>query len=386
METDNWLISHADRGNPDTRVDQSLGNGPAWSAGNLVEPLIHGAAYFAALVEAVCAMRAGDLLMFSDWRGDPDQLLDDDGTEIAALFSEAAERGVLVRGLVWRSHMDRFRFSAKENRSLSEALDAVHGCCLLDMRVRPFGSHHQKFVVLRHPGRPELDVAFVGGIDLCHGRRDDAGHGGDAQRAPIAAEFGERPPWHDAHVAVRGPAVEQVETVFRERWEDPTPLTRNPLHRLKSYTSGDETKAVPLPAQLPAPPPCGPHAVALLRTYPRRLSGYPFAARGERSIAAGYSKALSQARELIYLEDQYLWSRQVAEPFAQALRDNPELRLIAVVPLVAGRGGPGGAGPPCWSAATRLWTFSMRPVVIGWPCTGSRTTPAPRFTSTRRSP
>jgi phosphatidylserine/phosphatidylglycerophosphate/cardiolipin synthase-like enzyme len=259
--------------------------------------------------------------------------MDDAGTEIAALFSEAAGRRVLVRGLVWRSHMDRFRFSAKENRSLSEALDAVHGCCLLDMRVRPFGSHHQKFVVLRHPGRPELDVAFVGGIDLCHGRRDDAGHGGDAQAAPIAAAYGKRPPWHDAHVAIRGPAVEQVETVFRERWEDPAPLSRNPLHRLKSYTSGDDTKAVPLPAQLPAPPPCGPHAVELLRTYPRRLSGYPFAVRGERSIAAGYSKALSHARELIYLEDQYLWSRQVAEPFARALRDNPELRLIAVVPL-----------------------------------------------------
>ena len=56
------------------------------------------------------------------------------------------------------------------------------------MRVRPGGSHHQKFVVLRHPGRPELDVAFVGGIDLCHSRHDTAAHHGDPQPEPIAVD------------------------------------------------------------------------------------------------------------------------------------------------------------------------------------------------------
>ena len=57
---------------------------------------------------------------------------------------------------------------------------------LLDQRVRPMGSHHQKFVVVRHPDRPERDVAFVGGIDLGHGRRDDADHLGDPQTQPFA--------------------------------------------------------------------------------------------------------------------------------------------------------------------------------------------------------
>ena len=53
-------------------------------------------------------------------------------------------------------------------------IDAAGGQCLLDMRVRPGGSHHMKLVVLRHAGLPDRDVAFLGGIDLCHGRRDDA--------------------------------------------------------------------------------------------------------------------------------------------------------------------------------------------------------------------
>ena len=70
----------------------------------------------------------------------------------------------------------------------------------------------------------------------------------------------------------------------------------------------------------------------LLHTYPRRAGGYPFAPQRERSVARAYTKALSRARHLVYLEDQYLWSSEVAETFATALREQPDLRVIAVVP------------------------------------------------------
>jgi phosphatidylserine/phosphatidylglycerophosphate/cardiolipin synthase-like enzyme len=72
--------------------------------------------------------------------------------------------------------------------------------------------------------------------------------------------------------------------------------------------------------------------VQLLRTYPHRVGGYPFAPGGERSIAHGYMKALGRARQLIYVEDQYLWSRDVAGLIADALRRSPDLHLIAVLP------------------------------------------------------
>ena len=39
-----------------------------------------------------------------------------------------------------------------------------------------------------------------------------------------------------------------------------------------------------------------------------------------------------RARRLIYVEDQYLWSKRVAQLFAQALRENPDLHLVAVIP------------------------------------------------------
>jgi phosphatidylserine/phosphatidylglycerophosphate/cardiolipin synthase-like enzyme len=328
---DGWFLAADERGNPATRLDSRHRDGIAWTVGNRVRPLLHGAAYFAELLAGIRAMRAGDLLLFTDWRGDPDQRLDGPGTEVAQVLADAARRGVIVRGLVWRSHLDRFRFSLQEHRDLGEAIVAAGGECLLDMRVRTRGSHHQKLVVLRHAGRPEQDVAYVGGIDLCHGRRDDHTHGGDEQPCLLGASYGPRPPWHDVQLAIRGPAVADIETVFRERWEDPAPLTRSPLRRWRDRVLRPIEPA-PCPAQLPDPQPCGSDAVQVLRTYPYRRRGYTFAPSGERSIARAYRKALDRAEHLVYLEDQYLWCPLVVGYFAEALATRPGLRLIAVVP------------------------------------------------------
>jgi phosphatidylserine/phosphatidylglycerophosphate/cardiolipin synthase-like enzyme len=158
----------------------------------------------------------------------------------------------------------------------------------------------------------------------------------------MAEVYGQRPPWHDVQAEIRGPAVGDVETVFRERWNDPTELSRHPGRRLRDMLDRRKSKPGRLPRRMPDPPPDPEPAaeddaqsqhVQILRTYPRRRGApYPFAPRGERSIARGYLKALKRARHLIYVEDQYLWSAEVVHPFAQALRDNPTLHMIAVVP------------------------------------------------------
>ncbi|MFD9102828.1 phospholipase D family protein [Streptomyces virginiae] len=328
-----WLLVRGERGNPATRLDDRRADGAAWSWGNRARPLVHGASYFAELLAAVDAMREGDLLLFTDWRGDPDERLDGPGTEIGAVLCRAAERGVMVKGLLWRSHLDSLHFSEEENLRFGEEIARAGGECLLDMRVRPGGSHHQKLVVLRHRDHPERDVAYVGGIDLCHNRNDDAEHRGDRQSLPLAAPYGPHPPWHDVQLALRGPVVGDVEAVFRERWEDPAPLSRSPLTRLRERMHREDVHADRLPPQTADPAPCGTHTVQLLRTYPNRLLlGYPFAPDGERSIARGYLKSLRRARALIYLEDQYLWSPRVVAGFAEALRRSPGLRMIGVVP------------------------------------------------------
>ncbi len=71
---------------------------------------------------------------------------------------------------------------------------------------------------------------------------------------------------------------------------------------------------------------------AILRTYPAKRPPYPFAPTGERSIARAYTHAFARARRLVYIEDQYFWSDVVADALAGALRREPELQVIAVVP------------------------------------------------------
>ncbi len=321
-----WFLTTEERGNPATNL-------PAWCVGNRAQPLIHGATYFDQLATEVEALGDGDYVFFTDWRGDPDEKLRDQGPTVAELFCKAAERGVVVKGLMWRSHLDKFAYSEEENQHLGDAIERAGGEVLLDQRVRFGGSHHQKLVVIRHPGAPERDVAFAGGIDLCHSRRDDESHRGDPQAVQMAEAYGARPPWHDVQLRVQGPVVGALDTTFRERWNDPASLDMlSPIAWIADKLKGADLKADALPQQPPDPPACGPHTIQVLRTYPDAHFAYSFAPQGERSIAHGYMKAVPRASRLIYLEDQYLWSKQVAELFASALTENPELHLVAVVP------------------------------------------------------
>src|SRR6185312_1452104 len=111
-----WFLTTAQRGNPASTL-------AAWCAGNRVEPLLHGATYFDRLVTEVEALRRGDYVFFTDWRGDPDELMRPGGPRVRDLFSAAAERGVVVKGLVWRSHLDKFQFSKQENEHLGEGIE-----------------------------------------------------------------------------------------------------------------------------------------------------------------------------------------------------------------------------------------------------------------------
>lgn len=303
----------------------------AWTSGNLVVPHVHGANYYARLLEVIGATEAGDRIFLTDWRGDADELMAEDGPTVGDLLADASHRGVEVRALLWRSHPGKL--NAEENDHLGAVINESGGEALLDERVRRGGSHHQKLLVVRRKGRPEEDVAFVGGIDLCHGRRDDADHAGDPQAPPLDERYGPTPPWHDAMAEIRGPAVAHVLDTFTERWDDPTPLDhRNPyravLHRMIRMPRHPEQ----LPERWDPPPEVGPHQVQILRTYPRKRPAYPFAPEGERTTARGYSRAFTRARRLIYIEDQYFWSDVVAAALAEALRREPELQVIAVVP------------------------------------------------------
>ena len=323
-----WFLAEGDRANPWTDLR-------AFTTGNLVVPLVDGRTYFARLCAELEATTAGDQVYFLDFRGDFAERLAGPGSEVGEVLGRAARRGVQVFGLLWRSQPKILKQSEAANAEFVRRIDEDGGQVLLDARTRRAGSHHQKLVVVRHPGSPDRDVAFVGGIDLGYSRSDDSQHDGDPQTMEFAAAYGPRPPWHDIQAEVHGPAVHDLEHTFRERWYGSSVLDLpSPVRQLY-----DRAYHIGAMSGRPLPPPIaddeerrGSHAIQVLRTYPARLRRYPFAPHGERSIAHAYRKAFARARALVYLEDQYFWSRPVSEMVASALRDNKNLRVIVVVP------------------------------------------------------
>lgn len=336
-----WFLTQAERGNPWSGLDDLGSGNVAWSGGNLARPLVDGAEYFPRLVAELADVRAGDQVYFSAWVVDQDKQIDGSGTSMREQFARVLREGASVRALLWWPYLNLDRNLVSANREFALSLREMGGGVVLDQRVRPVGCHHQKFLVIRRPRRPESDIALLGGIDPCPSRLDRHRHRGDSdvQLSIDSKRYGERPAWHDAHLQLRGPAVAAVEHCFRERWQDAATRLCGPLPRFRRRLGLGEPEAEELPVQLPPPPRSGPHAVQLLRTYPTKRPPYLFARRGERSVARGYAKALERARRFVYVEDQFLWSPMVAEAFAAALRREPELRLVAVVPAHPEKGG-----------------------------------------------
>lgn len=331
-----WFLSADERRNRASDIR-------TWTEGNHVTVLVHGSEYFPLLYRKLCETQPGDCIYFADFRGDTEERLDGEGTEIGAVLSDLASRKVLVFGLIWRSQPGWLDQSEGKNAELARTISEEGGQVLLDPRTRRGGSHHQKFVVIRHPNRPDEDIAFVGGIDLGLSRHDGPDHAGDPQAMEFPETYGDRPPWHDVQCSITGPAVDDVERTFRERWYGSSVLDlSSPIRSLmdRVYMAGKLTGRELPPASEDASP-AGTHTVQILRTYPARLRRYPFAPLGERTIDYAYRKVLKRARRLIYLEDQYLWAPFVADLLADALRDHPELHLIAVVPRYPDKQGAG---------------------------------------------
>jgi phosphatidylserine/phosphatidylglycerophosphate/cardiolipin synthase-like enzyme len=305
----------------------------------------------------------------------------------AATFSFTAAIG---------AHVEDHRYAAAlveaENRRLMDTVFSVPagsdplGVVALDMRTAEgssTGSLHQKMMLVR---TPTIDVAFAGGVDLAYTRRDAPLAYGDWQSGnnmppagpnwphpvdplryatvatatpvpstpqgsdlPIADRdgrplFGPRQSWHDQHLRLTGPIVATLEHQFGERWRDTAnyySIQDSDTHvraqqvifsAAEALVAGNPVTTRPLPLVAPAAQ-TGNSTVQMWRTIPWRDSrtGPPFT-RAEFTVLAGISHAVNQARQLIWIFDQYFWSRSLATQLHRQLRANPGLRLIIVLP------------------------------------------------------
>ncbi len=93
----------------------------------------------------------------------------------------------------------------------------------LDDRHPLLGSHHQKVVVV------DDTVAFVGGIDLTHGRWDTGEHRRDEPNR-LDAQGNQSRPNHDVQAIVDGAAARALGELCRDRWERATRQRTPPVN------------------------------------------------------------------------------------------------------------------------------------------------------------
>ena len=345
LDPKDWFL--ADRGNPDTQVS-------LFTTGNQVKCLVDGQEYMQGLNDLLNSAGAGDYFYYVGLELNLDIRLvhGDSQSAIGKVLKRARQRKVDIRVML----------SGNVGHANTPTYKTLRGApypieCILDCRFRfaTIGTAHQKFALLltdkaEGPAAERLAAkelhAWCGGIDVTIDRWDDEHHTRQPKRQYKDFPAG----WHDVHTFIRGPACRDLHIAFRERWNNP------------ERPQWDETNYTPISTAIPASavPVAGKHFVQVLRTFPcgylstRRVVAagalsavgatlfglielarsnvtYPFATKGEFSAGKACLKAIHQAQDLIYIEDQYFYSSEIASALCDELLAKPELRVIVLV-------------------------------------------------------
>ena len=148
-------------------------------------------------------------------------------------------------------------------------------------------------------------------------RWDTVDHDENAARASQPSDLKHFHGWHGDMVRVRGTVANDIAQHFWLQWNDPAPLS-TPYNYLFPLS--------PFPLTLPtidsANPP-GNLTAQLLRTLSCEGAANglysTFAPQGEYSFLDGFTKMVENAKEYIYLEDQFVFYEEITSVVAKAL-------------------------------------------------------------------
>ena len=264
-----------------------------FTEGNLVEPLIDG---FRALSnklnnDLISIDSPEQFVLLCGWKTVHDfDLIPGAGgaTTLERYIKDANFIGAKIRALLWDriNFMDSWTLIEDKNSDTADMINALaNGRAILDNRTLSFGSHHVKCVVI-HNSRGIF--AHLGGMDINPNRLDDPAHEPDGKK------------YHDVHCRIEGPAVVDVIKAFADRWND---------HPEGGNMGISTPIAVPLNV--------GTNFVQIARTYGAGTQSY--APNGIREIWATLKNAIRRAKKYVYLEEQYLWYKELSDELLTAL-------------------------------------------------------------------
>ncbi|KAE9049179.1 hypothetical protein PR002_g13 [Phytophthora rubi] len=280
-----------------------------FTTGNHVTIYPASAGYFSDVADDIAQTQKRDLVYIAGWSvcNVPFKPLEPSST-LHELVKGSVTRGADVRMLIWSNLVERKQLL--EVRDFVNALpppkESGPARFVFDDRLpHPTSSHHQKSVVVRK-GR-EL-IAYVGGVDLTSNRWDTLEHDQHEERQRAGLERKGRKGWLDAHARIIGPAAKDVARNFLARWNSEPKPSQDLLDDLLEFENPDYSSlpSVEDSERSLVIPEDGSHAVQFVCTYSPDYDGYTdFAPMGEQSIFHARIKAIRNARNFIFIQDQY---------------------------------------------------------------------------------
>ncbi len=240
----------------------------------------------------------------------------DQSSEMFPLFNEIKD-GIAIRSIYPASLADN-------PLSTSITIPTPSPITITDF-LTGTGTWHQKIQLFkRAQGKFDEDgnqfIGYVGGMDMNGNRLDNFGRQG-------------RSAYHDVHCRVTGPAVGDIFKSWDERFQYESTLAAN----------ADVIATVfdpPTPAQLPENNDAR-HIIQIGRTLfkptaPGSAHSLPFALQGDNTINQNIIRALREAREYIYIEDQYFVPNEttINAAYLDALLEAADhcKRLVVITP------------------------------------------------------
>ncbi|HLL21633.1 MAG TPA: phospholipase D-like domain-containing protein [Kofleriaceae bacterium] len=281
--------------------------------------LVDGRTFYKAVYEACC--QAEHTILMTGWqfaskvelvRGDDATTCELPTTFVDFLRALCEKKPQLhIYLLAWdssavftfeREPLQRLKFQLRGHERIHWKMDNKH----------PRGaSHHQKLIVV------DRAIAFVGGMDVCNSRWDDRDHSADSN---VRCEGRRRyTPYHDVQAYVTGAPVDTLRRWFCDRWQL---ATREDLC-LAEVPQSDVTIRPTFDVTAPT--------VALTRTWPR-MQDPP--AAPIRELYELHVRAIAQAERVIYFENQYLSSDEIADALERRMlaSSDPPLEIVFVLP------------------------------------------------------
>lgn len=309
-----------------------------YTTGNHVTMYAAGAPYFAAACDAIQSTRNHDRVYLTGWSVDNVPFKPDDpNTSFQDLIEGAVNRGADVRMLVWANVTEK-----EQNHKMRDFVNALPAPTfagparfVYDDRL-PYAtsSHHQKSLIVR---RGNQLYAFVGGVDLTNERWDTVAH----DQAELRVSAGIKTSyngWLDSHCRIEGPAAKDVAWNFLQRWNAEPKPTQDLLDDVMDFENPEFGRLPAVDAPYPGEQPThldiptdGTHAVQILRTFSPECEAYKdFAPVGEQGIFHARIKAIRNAKNYIFIQDQYFIL--VPELLDELTKILPSIeRLIVVV-------------------------------------------------------